>query len=105
MHAASIQMRAHPHTETRIHEDREPQNGARSQKILFSSDDPGGQGSSHPSTPIPAASALGREPAGFVGNTSSFWVSAETDTRVTNACNGGHIPYVGGLAVVPVAPR
>ena len=34
-------------------------------------DDPGGQGSSHPSTPVPAASALGREPAGFVGNTGS----------------------------------
>ena len=31
-----------------------------------------GQGSSHPSTPVPAASALGRGPAGFVGNTGSL---------------------------------
>ena len=35
-------------------------------------DDPGCQGSSHPSTTVLAASALGRGPAGFVGNTGSL---------------------------------
>ena len=34
---------------------------------MLNHDDPGGQGSSHPPTPVTAALALGRGQAGFVG--------------------------------------
>ena len=45
------------------------------------------RGSSHLSTPVPAASALGREPAGFVGNTGSLGATLHSaETAETAVC-------------------
>ena len=56
---------------------------------------PGGQGSSHLSTPVPAASALGRKPAGFVGNTGSLGRPYSAETAETDQYVGCHALGLG----------